>query len=127
MALAFVDDSGNGGDSPYFVLAGYSASDATWAAFWPAWQSVLFPARNSAYLEISEAETLNGQFAGFTAEERTKRVNQFIEVILAHDLREASIGVPERDYRDILDPLFPGKFANPSYIAFIGLVSAFAG
>lgn len=127
MALAFVDDSGNGGDSPYFVLAGYCASEATWAAFWPDWQSVLDFLPRLAYFKMSEAETLNGQFAGFTAEERTKRVNQFIDVILAHDLQEASIAVPEKYYRDILDPLFPGKLANPYYMAFIGLVSAFAG
>ena len=29
------------GDSPYYILAGYSAPEATWAAFWPDWQAAL--------------------------------------------------------------------------------------
>ena len=127
MPLAFVDDSGSGGDSPYFVLAGYCASEATWEAFWPDWQSVLDLPPKLAYFKMSEAETLRGQFAGFTTEGRAKRVNQFIDVILAHDLQEASIAVPDEYYREILDPLLPGKVANPYYMAFIGLVSALAG
>jgi hypothetical protein len=126
MPFAFVDDSGSGGDSPYFVLAGYSASKSTWFAFWHDWQSVLDGPPKLVYFKMNEAEALKAQFAGFTAEQRTKRVYQFIDVILAHDLFEASIAVPEKHYREILDPLFPGKFANPYYMAFIGLVSAFA-
>lgn len=34
-AVAFVDDSGSGGDAPYFVLAGYAASEAAWNKFVP--------------------------------------------------------------------------------------------
>ena len=115
MPLAFVDDSGSGGDSPYFVLAGYCASESTWAAFWPDWQSVLDLAPKLTYFKVSEAKTLSAQFAGFTAEERTKRVNQFIDVILDHDLQEASIAVPEKFYREILASLLPGKVSNPYY------------
>lgn len=62
MAFAFVDDSGSGGDSPYYVLAGYSADEATWRAFWGDWQGVLDLSPKLDYFKMSEAESLKGQF-----------------------------------------------------------------
>jgi hypothetical protein len=122
--LAFIDDSGSGGDSPYYILAGYSAPEATWAAFWPAWKAVLDVAPK---LQMSEAESLKGQFSGFSFEQRNERVNRFIDVIQAHDLQEASIAVSAQAYRDIFYPVMHKSHASPYYLAFIGMVSALAG
>ena len=65
MPLAFIDDSGSGGDSPYYILAGYSAPKATWAAFWPDWQAALDVPPKLEYFKMSEAESLKGQFRTF--------------------------------------------------------------
>lgn len=62
MAWAFVDDSGSGGDSPYFVLAGYAACESAWTTFLPHWQSVLDLPPKLEYFKMSEAESLKGQF-----------------------------------------------------------------
>jgi hypothetical protein len=127
MALAFVDDSGSGGDSPYYILAGYSARESTWQAFWPRWQSVLDAMPKLEYFKMREAESLKGQFLGFSADQRDHRLNMFIDVVLMHDLQEASIAVPHKLYREILYPVLPATHANPYYFAFIAMVAAFAG
>jgi hypothetical protein len=75
MVLAFVDDSGSGGDSLFSVLAGYSATEPTWAAFWRDWQDALDLDPKIAYFKMSEAESRKGQFEGFCSEGRTRRVN----------------------------------------------------
>lgn len=127
MPLAFIDDSGSGGDSLFYILAGYSAPESTWAAFWPDWQSALALAPKLEYFKMSEAESLKGQFAGFSPEERTKRVNEFIDVILDHDLQEASIGISAPAYQEIFYPIMHRSHASPYYLALIGMVSALAG
>jgi hypothetical protein len=127
MVVAFVDDSGSGGDSKFSILAGYSASDITWSSFWPDWQDALNLDPKIEYFKMSEAESLKGQFLGFSPEKRTNRLNRFIDVILAHDLQEASVAIPMKDYREIVYPVLPKSHTSPYYFAFIGMVSAFAG
>ena len=76
---------------------------------------------------MSEAESLKGQFSGFSTEQRTERINQFIDVIQAHDLQEASIAVSVQTYRTIFYPVMHKSNASSYYLAFIGMVSALAG
>lgn len=127
MPLAFIDDSGSGGDSPYYILAGYSAPKATWAAFWPDWQAALDVPPKLEYFKMSEAESFKGAVSDFSPEQRTKRVNQFIDVIQAHDLQEASVAVLAQAYQNIFYPVMHKSHASPYYLAFIGMVSALAG
>jgi hypothetical protein len=60
--LDIAPTGGSGGDSPYYILAGYCAPEATWAAFWPDWQAALDVAPKLEYFEMSEAESLKGSF-----------------------------------------------------------------
>jgi hypothetical protein len=127
MALAFVDDSRSGGDSPYYVLAGYSASLPTWDAFSIDWKAVLDSAPKLDYFKMSEAESLKGQFAGFRPDQRDARLGQFIDVVLRYSPWEASIAVPDSDYRELLYPVLHKQHANPYYFAFIAMVTALSG
>jgi len=125
--LAFVDDSGSGGDSPYYVLAGYSGTESTWQAFCGEWQRVLDLEPKLDYFKMSEAESLKGQFVGHTREQRNLRLAQFIDVILSHDLFEASVSIGDDDYRELLYPVLDQRHASPYYFAFIGMVTALSG
>jgi hypothetical protein len=97
MALAFVDDSGSGGDAPYYVLAGYSASEYVWQDFYRHWQAVLDGSPKQVHFKMREAESLKGQFTGFSPEQRNRRLNEFIDVVLQHDLQEPSVAIPDKD------------------------------
>jgi hypothetical protein len=41
MLKAFIDDSGSGGDSPWFVLAGFASTVERWAEFDVPWMAGL--------------------------------------------------------------------------------------
>jgi hypothetical protein len=127
MAFAFIDDSGSGGDSPYYVLAGYAASESTWMVFDEDWRRVLALTPPMKYFKMSEAESLKGQFLGFGADERNARLALFIDVILRHQLMECSIAVLDEDFREAFYPLLPSSHSSPYYIAFIAVVSSFSG
>jgi hypothetical protein len=127
MPLAFVDDSGSGGDAPYYILAGYYAPLAIWREFCPKWQKILDLEPRLEYFKMSEAESRKGEFSGFLPEQRTRRVNRFIDVILTHHLQEASVAVPRETYTKILYPILHKYHASPYYFAFIAMVSALAG
>ncbi len=127
VALAFVDDSGSGGDSPYFVLGGYVASPEVWDYFVPAWESILDSSPRLEYFKMSEAESLKGQFAGFSAKNRTERLGKFIDVILDHDLFEWSVVISNADYREILLPTLLPQFRSPYYYALMGMLTALSG
>jgi hypothetical protein len=127
MALAFVDDSGSGGDSPYYVLGGYVGHVPEWNSFVTAWQGVLDLTPRLEYFKMSEAESLKGQFLGFSADVRTSRLAEFIDVILQHDLFEWSVAISEADYREVLLPTLLPAFRSPYYFAFIGMVTALSG
>src|SRR4051812_11420683 len=68
--IVFIDDSGSGGSSPYFVLSGYGASLDVWHAFAADWQGVLDLPPKVEYFKMNEAHMCEGQFAGFTPAER---------------------------------------------------------
>ena len=72
MIRAFVDDSGSGGDSRYFVLAGYSATVPTWERFVDDWQVVIDATPAIKYFKMAEAESLKGEFQGFDARDRDR-------------------------------------------------------
>jgi hypothetical protein len=71
--------------------------------------------------------SIPNSISGFSPEQRNGRLNQFIDVILAHDLQEASVAIPDALYREILYPVLHKEHASPYYFAFIAMVSAFAG
>ena len=124
---AFVDDSGSGGDSRYYVLAGFVATIPTWCAFTDAWQEVLDQKPKLGYFKMAEANALNGQFGGWAERQRNIRVNDLITVIENHDLYEASTVVAQADYDEVLKPfLKDSAYNNPYLFAFGDLVNLFA-
>jgi hypothetical protein len=123
---SFVDDSGSGGDSRYFVLAGYSAAIEEWETFADAWQKQLDLQPSIEYFKMREAESLRDQFEGWSPEERNAKVESMAAVISKHDLWEASVAIPAQDYHDILEPFLPGTFSDPYLICFDCIIAAFA-
>jgi hypothetical protein len=121
MAWALADDSGSGGDSEYFVLAGYVERESVWTNFSSDWQEILDLEPGLQYFKMSEAESLKGEFSGFTAEERDVRLGQFIDLILKHEPWEVSIAVSEKDYREVLYPVSLNSHASPYYPLFFAM------
>ena len=65
MLRAFIDDSGSGGDSPWYVLAGYVGTTEAWNAFDKPWREMLDDPPKLEYFKVVRLKvcvrTVNGQ------------------------------------------------------------------
>jgi hypothetical protein len=126
MLRAFVDDSGSGGESPWYVLAGYIGTAQGWESFDGLWRSVLSCPPALKYFKSSEAESLRpeGQWSGVTKEERNARIDDFISVIGRCALRAMSVRVRQADYNELIKPYVPECWDNAYYHLFTGIIAA---
>ena len=119
---AFIDDSGSGGESPWFVLAGYLGTIEAWDAFNEPWCAVLDRPPKLDYFKHSEV--YGSQWAGMSTTERNERVDAFIEVIGNHALRSIYVRLKQQDYDEAIKPYIPPMWQNAYYFLFIGFLSA---
>lgn len=126
MLKAFIDDSGSGGDSPWYVLAGYLGTAEAWDAFEGRWRRVLDGPPKLDYFKASEAESLrsDGQWAGISKDKRNARVDAFIGVIQEFATRAIHVRMMQQDYNDVIQPYIPKKWDNPYFFLFIGFIAA---
>ena len=126
MLKAFVDDSGSGGESPWFVLAGYVGTVEGWDAFDPQWRAALDAPPRIQYFKGHEAESLrpDGQWSGVTKEERDKKIDALVEIIHRYAHRAIYIRVRQKDYDDIIKEYVPCEWDNAYYYLFQCFVAA---
>jgi hypothetical protein len=86
MFVCVLDDSGSNKEGPAFLLAGYLASVSAWDVFSGRWQSTLDEPPKLEYFKMREANSLRGQFWGWSPEARDERVMEFVEVISRSDM-----------------------------------------
>lgn len=121
---AFIDDSGSGGDSPWFVLAGYVGTVEAWDAFDEPWRAVLKGPPKLEYFKSSEAESLKCEFTGIVKDERNQRIDSLIRIIGEHALRAMYVRVRQQDYNEVIKPYIPESWDNAYYFLFTGIISA---
>jgi len=123
MLRAFVDDSGSGGDSPWFVLAGYLGTVADWDAFDSEWQEVLCAEPRIEYFKMKQAERLRDQFEGFTPEQRDAKINALIDVILKRARQAVYVRAKQKDYDEIVKTQVPEMWDNAYFFLFPAFVT----
>lgn len=123
---AFIDDSGSGSDSPWYVLAGYVGTVEAWDLFGATWLEVLNGPPKLEYFKASEAESLrpDGQWAGVTKEQRNTRLNALIDVIGKFATRAFYVRTMQKDYDEIIKPYVPPRWDNAYFFLFIGCIAA---
>ena len=124
---AFVDDSGSGGDSPWFVLAGYVGTVEGWDRFDSQWKSVLAARPRIAYFKGVEAEHFRNEFSAFTAEQRDAKIDALIEVIGCCAERALCGRMRQRDYNEIAKGQIPARYDSPYYLLFPTFIAAAVG
>jgi hypothetical protein len=119
MLKAFIDDSGSGGDSPWYVLAGYISSVEDWDEFDPEWKSVLDSRPRIEYFKAREAESRRDQFEGFTEDQRNSKIDSLIAVIQKHVRQAIHVRVKQKHYNRIIKANgVPPRWDNPYYFLF---------
>ena len=127
MLKCYIDDSGSGGDSKWFVLAGYVGTVAGWDRFDEAWRNALDDHPRIDYFKSSEAERLRDQFCGFTEQQRDAKIDALIEVIGSCADRALSGRMRQRDYNEIAKGQIPERYDSPYYLLFPTIIAAAVG
>jgi hypothetical protein len=102
MLQAFVDDSGSDPQSFVYVLAGFVASPAQWAAFTDEWEKALNQSPRLAYFKNNEAMGLKGQFnktCGWSSQKRDDRLVALAQIIRKHIPERFSVAMRHGDYK----------------------------
>jgi hypothetical protein len=126
MLRAFIDDSGSGGDSPWYVLAGYTGTVEGWGSFDAGWCSVLRAPPQIEYFKSSEAERLHSrsQWAGISEEQRNLKIDALIEVIGRCSRRSICARIRQRDYDQLVKGNIPPRWDSPYYFLLPAIVGA---
>jgi hypothetical protein len=124
MVKAFVDDSGSGGDSPWYVLAGYVGTVADWLGFEAEWAAVLDRPPLIKYFKGAEAESLKNQFDGFTRDQANAKIDALIEVIGHHAQRAIIVRTRQKNYNEIIKPKVPEIWDDAYHFLFPYFISA---
>ena len=120
----FIDDSGSGGDSKWYVLAGYIGTVEGWDQFDQMWLDVLHEHPRTESFKASSAESRKGPFAGFTVEQRNKKIDRLIEVIGKCSRRAVCARMRQSDYNEIVKGKVPPLFDSPYYFLFPTVMGA---
>lgn len=117
MLKAFIDDSGSGGDSPWYVLAGYLGTVEGWHAFDDQWTDVLHQNPRIEYFKSSEAESLRGggQWASVGKDQRDAKLDALIDVIARCARRAVCARMRQCDYNDFVKGEIPPAWDSPYY------------
>src|SRR5258708_28149860 len=114
MLRAFIDDSGSGGDSPWFVLAGYVGTVEAWDAFDEPWHAALV-GQGLDYFKASKLPD---------GEDAFRFLDALISIIGKHALRAIHVRLKQGDYDEIIKPYVPEMWQDPYYCLFIGYLSS---
>lgn len=123
LSQAFVDDSGSGGDSPYFVLSSLISTVEKWACFADEWQAALAQSPSIEYFKMSQAESLKDEFVGFTTDERDQKLKRLTDLVDRYSDFRFSHLIDREEYDEILRPVLPKPYKNPYLWAFNAMIS----
>jgi hypothetical protein len=115
MLQAFVDDSASDRGDRRLYLAGYINLAPKWAGFSDAWERELKRHPAIEYFKMSEAESRStgGQFEGWSAEDRNKKVLALAHIIENSKPIAIYCSVSREEYSRILAPVVPYALKNP--------------
>lgn len=123
---AFVDDSATDAGDRRMFLAGYINTADNWIRFSNAWEHELRRNPSIAYFKMSEADSLNCEFNGWSTTDRDRKV-----LALAHIIRSSQpwfvyCSVSRTEYAEILAPVAPRNLKTPYFDCFWGIVQTAA-
>lgn len=120
---AFIDESGSKGDTA-FVLAGLIGTSEQWADFSDNWRMALAETPSMQYFKMQEAATLKGQFGGFKAGERDKKLKRLIAVLNNYKLDFISVSLDMTAFYEVMSEHMPKPGNNPYFVGFHQIIAA---
>lgn len=132
MLKAFIDDSGNDGKSPVFVLAGFVASAEAWETFSSDWGSALNPEGSFQMGVLKMADVYRNRvrgsrYYGLSDAERDARLKSLIQIVNRHAMHGIVSVVPYELYNRIIRGNFnlqsTTALDRPYFLSFFGVMA----
>jgi hypothetical protein len=124
---AFVDDSASDVGDRRLFMAGYLNTARNWTLFEAAWRDELRAAPALHYLRMVEANSLRGEFDGWTAEARTEKLRGLARVIRHFKpLLSFEVSVSRDQYYQLVRPVAPRALGNPHFVSSFCVLSSVA-
>lgn len=98
----YVDESRSPEGDRTFSLCGYCDYSEKWVPFALEWGRILDEPRALEYFRAAEAANLEGQFKGFTRDERDDKVKKLLGLICSYRPIAIVSGLRGKDYDDLL-------------------------
>jgi hypothetical protein len=109
----FADDSQSG---DFYTVAGYVGPIAEWKEFSPKWHAVLKQRPRLGFYKTSDAVNLKGQFSGWDASVRDRRVAALAAVIPRRNTCGVAAHLSKRDFTEFFTPNFLPVWDDPYYV-----------
>jgi Protein of unknown function (DUF3800) len=122
MFQAFIDDSTSDKGDRRLFLAGYINTADNWTLFSDAWKEELCSDPAIDYLKMTEAQWLRGEFRGWSAEDRDKKLRGLARVIRHFQPVSIHYSVSRNEVNEIIKPVAPYGFASPYFYCFNGII-----
>jgi hypothetical protein len=119
----YFDDSGSHGGQGLYVLGGFLAPSVSWSGFKGEWQGVLNQDPDIAYLKMSEAISLRGQFDAWPGRLRDQKVFELAEVAERWAVARISAMVWKEDFDAHIKGASPWReLDNPYFLLFYQII-----
>lgn len=124
---AYFDDSGSDTGERDLVFAGLVNSDDAWEQFSVAWRVALSKTPPIGYLKMAEANSLRGQFSGWTRDARDQKLQDLAEILdRFRPSWSFDISISRAEYDSHVSPASPRGLSTPYFALTFGAVSAVA-
>jgi hypothetical protein len=119
---AFVDDSATDDGEQRLFLAGYINTADKWVLFSDAWKEALQLSPPIEYFKMSEANSLNGQFYGWSVPDKDAKILALARVIRHFKPASIHCSISRRDVKSLMKGKVPYGFADPYGYVFSGIM-----
>lgn len=123
---AFIDDSSSEKGDKRLFMAGYLNRSDKWALFTKAWDEELKTAPSIAYLRMVEANGLRGQFGGWGADARNKKLRSLARVINHFQPLSFQFTINRGEFFRVLKPVSPRGLGNPHFTCSFSVIAGVA-
>lgn len=119
---AYIDDSKSDFGDRYLILAGYVNTAEMWARFSDAWYEELHRSPAIDYMKMVEAFGRNGQFRGWTEEDRDQKIEDLARIIRHFKPISIHASISQRQVQEIIKPVAPYGMASAYSLCFQSII-----
>lgn len=123
---AFTDDSGSDVGDRRLYMAGYLNRAEKWTLFSKAWGEECHATPSIAYLKMSEAQSLGGQFRGWSKEARDEKLRGLARVIRHFEPMSFEFSINREEFDRVVAPASPRGLKSSHLIGCFAIVSGVA-